>query len=93
MCDHKETYIGNAVPDNVVDFKSTFNQHVSDCRTGISTCKFPVLIYHCAMKNKCLKMPCFQLNITTKLKQSKIKKFYENRFITKTMILLTVQSI
>ena len=46
MCDHKETYIGNAVPDNVVDFKSTFNQHISDCRTGDSTCKFPIHVYH-----------------------------------------------
>ena len=65
MCDHKEIYIGNAVVDNVVDFKSTFNQHISGCRTGISTCKFSIHVYHCAMKNKCLKMPCFQLNITT----------------------------
>ena len=74
MCDHKETYIGSAVPDNVVDFKNIFNQHISDCRTGISTCKFPIHVYHCAMKNKCLKMPRFQLNITMNLKkQSKIK--------------------
>ena len=34
MCDHKETYTGNTVGDNVVGFKSRINQHISDCRTG-----------------------------------------------------------
>ena len=63
MCDHKET-VGN----NVVGFKSRINQHISDCRTDISTCKFPIQVYHCAMKNKCLKEPYFQLNIMMKLK-------------------------
>ena len=42
MCDHKETYIGKTVGDNVVGFKSRINQHISDCRTGTSTCKFPI---------------------------------------------------
>ena len=34
MCDHKETYTGNTVDDNVVGFKSRINQHICDCRTG-----------------------------------------------------------
>ena len=54
MCDHKETYLGKTVSDNVVAFKS-----ISDCRTSISTCKFHIHVYHCAMKNKCLKEPYF----------------------------------
>ena len=37
MCYHKGTYIGKTVGDNVVGFKSRINQHISDCRTGIST--------------------------------------------------------
>ena len=42
MCDYKETYIGKTVGDNVVFFKSKTNQHISDCRTGISACiNFP----------------------------------------------------
>ena len=55
MGDHKETYIGKMVGDNVVGFKSRINQYISDCRTCASTCTFPIYVYHCAMKNKCLK--------------------------------------
>ena len=88
MCGHKETYIGKTVGDNVVGFKSRLNQHISDCGTGTSTCKFPTHVYHCAMKYKCLKEPYFQLNIMMKLKDSQQLEFYENH-----LILLTVQSI
>ena len=68
MCDHKEMYIGKTVGDYVVGFKSRINQHISDCRTVTSTCNFPIQVYHCAMKNKCLKEPYFQLHIMMKLK-------------------------
>ena len=80
MCGHKETYIGKTVGDNVVGFKSRMNQHISDCRTGTSTCKFPINVYHCAMKNKCLEEPYFQLILMMKLKDSREVKFYENHF-------------
>ena len=75
MCELKETYIGD-----VVGFKSRINQHIIDFRTGTSTCKFPINVYHCAMKNKCLKEPYFQLNIMMKLKDSWQLEFYENHF-------------
>ena len=80
MCDHKETYIGKTVGDNVAGFKSRINQHISDCRTDTSTCKFPINVYHCAMKNKCLKETYSQLNIMMKLKDSRQLEFYENHF-------------
>ena len=80
MCDHKETYIGKTVGDNIVGFKSTINQHISDCRTRTSACKFPRYEYYCAMINKCLKEPYIQLNILIKLKDSQQLKFYENHF-------------
>ena len=70
MCDHQETYIGKTVGNNIVGFKSRINQHICDCKTGISICKFPIHIYHCAMKNICLTEPHFQLNIMMKLKDS-----------------------
>ena len=70
MCYHKETYIGKTVGD-VVGFKSRINRHISDCRTVTPTCKFPIHVYHCAMKNKSLKEPYFQLNIMLKLKDSR----------------------
>ena len=77
---HKETYIEKTIGDNVVGFKIRINQHISDCRTRTSTCKFPIHVYHCAMKNKCLKEPYFQLNIMMKLKDSRQLEFYENHF-------------
>ena len=83
MSDHKETYNGKTVGDNVVGFKSRINQHISDCGTGNFTCKFFILVYHCVMKNKCLKEPYFELNIITKLKDSRQLEFYENHFYKK----------
>ena len=48
----KETYTGKMGGNYVVGFKSRINQHFSDCRTGTCTSKFPIHVYHCAMKNK-----------------------------------------
>ena len=50
MCDHKETYIGKTVGDNVVGFKNRISPNISDCRTGTSTCKFPIRISLCHEK-------------------------------------------
>ena len=55
MCQHKEMYIGDTVDDDVAGVKSRISQHIIDCRTGTSTCKFPVHVYHYAMKNKFFK--------------------------------------
>ena len=101
ICEHKVTYIGKTVDRNVVGFKSRIDQRNSDCRTGISTCKFLIHVYHFAMKSKCLKEPYFQLNIIMKLKGSRRLEFSSLQlestikitFIKKAMILLTVQSI
>ena len=57
MCDHKEKKKKKTVGNYVVGFKSRINQHISDSRTVTSTCNFPIKVYHCAMKNKCLKEP------------------------------------
>ena len=70
MCKKKETYIGKTVGDNIVGFKSRMNQHISDSRTGGSTCKFPIHIYKGGLKNKCLSEPFFKINIMMKLKSS-----------------------
>ena len=80
MCDHKETYTGKSVGDDVVGFKSRINQHITDCRTGTSTCKYPIHVYHCAMKDKCLKEPFFELIILMKPKDSRQLELYENHF-------------
>ena len=74
MCDYKETYFGKTV--------SRINQHISDGRTGICTCKFPMHVNHCAMES-----------IMMKLKDSQQLEFFENHFHKNDMILFTVQSI
>ena len=54
MCKKKEAYIGKTVVDNIFEFKPRMNQHVNDSGTGDSTCKFPIHVYKCGLKNKCL---------------------------------------
>ena len=80
MCDYKETYIEKRVGDNAVGFKSRVNQHISNCRTSTSTCKFPIYLYYYEMKNKCLKESYFQINIMMNLKDSGQLEFYEYYF-------------
>ena len=48
MCDYKEKYTEKTVGRNVVDFKSRISQHISDCRTGTSSSKLLIHVYHCA---------------------------------------------
>ena len=41
ICNEKDTYIAKAIGDNTKGFKVRINQHISDCKTRVSTCKFP----------------------------------------------------
>ena len=80
MCKKKEACIGKTVGDNIVGFKSRMNQHISDSRTGVPTCKFPMHIYKCGLRNKCLNEPFFEINIMMKLKSSNQLETDENYF-------------
>ena len=51
MRNEKEAYIGKTIGDNVRGFKVTINQHISDCKRGVSTYKFPRHVYDCDIKN------------------------------------------
>ena len=70
MCNEKETYIGKTKGDNTKRFKVRVNQHISDCKTGDSTCKLPRHIYDCGTKNRCLEKPFFSPNIILQLSKS-----------------------
>ena len=70
MGNAKETYIGKTIIDNTKWFKVRINQHISDCKTGDSTCKFPRHVYDCVVKNNCLEESFFILNIILRLKKS-----------------------
>ena len=39
-CSKKETYIGKTREEYTKGFKVRINQYISDCKTGVSTCKF-----------------------------------------------------
>ena len=41
MCNGKETCIGKTIEVYMKGDKVRINQHISDCKTGISACKFP----------------------------------------------------
>ena len=63
MYNEKEAYIGKK-GDNTKGFKVRINQqHISDCKTGVSTCKFPFHVYDCVIKNNYPEEPFFSLNI------------------------------
>ena len=73
MCNEKETYIGKAKGANTKEFKVRINQHISDCKTGDSTCKFPCHVYNCGIKNNCLEESFFSLNIMFRLNKSELE--------------------
>ena len=76
----KKRILKKTVGDNIVGFKGTINKHIIDCRTGVSTCKFLIGIYICAMINKCFKKTYFQLGIIMTVKESRQLEFYENHY-------------
>ena len=73
MCNKKETYIGKTIGDNTKRFKARINQQISDCKTGVSKCKFPRHVYDCGIKNNCLKEPFLSLNIMLRLDLKPLK--------------------
>ena len=70
MCNKKETYSGRKIRDNKKGFKVRINQHISDCKTGVSICKSPRHVYDWGIKNNCLEEPFFSLNIMLRLYKS-----------------------
>ena len=50
MCNERETYIRKTIGDNTKGFKVRINQYISDCKTGVSRCKFPRHVYDCCIK-------------------------------------------
>ena len=70
ICNEKEAYIGKTIGDNARGFKVRINQHISDCKRGVSTYKFPRHVYDCGIKNNYLEEPFFSLNIMLRLNKS-----------------------
>ena len=64
-CNEKETFWENKRRqyNNTKRFKVRINQHISDCKTVDSTCKFLHHIYDCGIKNNCLEELFINLNM------------------------------
>ena len=45
MCNKKQTYFGETTGGNTRGLKNRKNQHTSNCKTGVSTCKFSRHVY------------------------------------------------
>ena len=80
MCNETETHIGKTIGDNMKEFKVRINQHISDCKTDVSTCKFPRHVYHCGIKNHFLEETFFSVNIMLQLNTSDRVVTIENNF-------------
>ena len=46
-----ETSIGKTVGDHIHGFKTRMNNHVTESRSRVSTCKFPIDVFHCLKRN------------------------------------------
>ena len=66
--------------DSKNGFKVKINQHISDCKTGDSTCKFPRHVHNFGIKNNCLEEPFFSLNIMLRLSKSDTLETIEKHF-------------
>ena len=80
MCKKKKTYIVKTVRDNNVGLKSRMNQYISDSRTGVSTCKFPIHVHKYVLKKNCLNELFFEINVMYKLKSSNRLETHKNYF-------------
>ena len=79
-CNEKETYIGETIGDNTKGFNVRINHDISDCKIGVSTCKFPRHEYDCGIKNNSLEEPFFSLNIMLRLNKSESLETIEKHF-------------
>ena len=80
MCNEKEIYIGKTIGDNTKGFKVRINQHISDCKTGVSTCKILRHVRDCGIKNNYLEESLFCLNIMLRLNKSDRVETIEKHF-------------
>ena len=79
-CVTKKKHIGKTKGDNTKESEVRINQHISDCKIGDSTCKFPCHVYDCGIKNNCLEEPFFNLNIMFRLNKSGRLETIEKNF-------------
>ena len=46
-----ETYIGKTVGDHIHVIKTRMSNNITESRSGVSTCKFPIHVFNCIKRN------------------------------------------
>ena len=72
LCDGAMTYIGQTT-----NLRSRMNGHISESRTGTSTCNFPKHVFECGTNRKNLVEPFFKIYVFMSLNDSKLLTSYE----------------
>ena len=56
--------IGKNVGNHIHGFKTRMNNHITECRSGVSSCKFPIHVFNCIKKdNGQLEEPFFMYTL------------------------------
>ena len=73
-CHGKVTYIGQTT-----NFRLRMNNHISESRSGVSSCTFPRHVFQCGNKHNNLKEPFFKVFAFMSLSSSKLLTTYEEK--------------
>ena len=73
-CNGITNYIGQTT-----NLRNRMNNHISESRTGISTCNFPKHVFSCATSTHSFQEPFFKIFAFMKLTDSRLLLSYENK--------------
>ena len=76
-----QTYIGKTVGNHIHGFKTRMNNHITESRSGVSTCKFPIHVFNCIKRNnRQLEEPFFYIYVMLSLKSNSCLESLETLF-------------
>lgn len=74
MCNNEMSYIGQTRT-----LRNRMNNHISESRSGISTCSFPKHVHECGIRHNKLKEPFFKIFVFFALNNSSALLYYEEK--------------
>ena len=69
--------------NNLRPYEVRINHHISDFRTEVSTCKFPLHVCDCGITNNCIEEPFFSLSIMLRSNKSDRLETIKKHFLLK----------
>ena len=80
-----------AIGDHVHAFKTRINDHITESRSGVSTCKFSINVFNCIKSNnRQLEEPFFDIDIMLSLKSNSRLESLETLFHKRGLIHKTI---